>query len=754
MRKSPADRKMPDEAAVNPEAVPVPEPPRDSARPWPYVLAVLLLPAIVLWRQDNALFTGVGFLDPWFYLGFFRNLANFKGSAFPFTYYGSRLSWILPGALIHSLFSPLAANCILHLAVQSVAALSLFTTLRIAAGARRAFLATMVFSVNPWLWSATGWDYVDGAGIAYYLLTMALLTSAAARPVKRWTLLAAGMALAALVYSNLFWVALAPLLPLYYIALAWTWRRTPAIRSFRSLCVWLGAGCAIVTGALGGINRLLDGHFWFYAPSVLTALNLAGKTNPWFQSIWIGHALAPWLWFSVIAGGTGLALVPYRLRRPLTGTNAAGVLFAAQWSLAMALMGYMQERGSVALGSPFYASYLLPFTFLVIGASFWPAAEKISQARYVLICCVAAVVFGAVWYDYAGIVMPIWPAAIRQTVLVAGCALASGLVLRRRTAGILLAIAGLAIVTSQARIALPEDPHAHRRQYEALMHARERIETIRHGRYVRFWYDAHDAAVRDYDALSSTYLWSSSLWGDRFPEPPRNVDVPPGTLFVVLFSRQGHDSELARRRLSQCWEPYGMRAAPVEDDIIERGSYRYTMALLTAEVDPARWRPLDAVFDPNGKGHLEPVEGSAAPVAFPLGLWTGMKEQYLRRVAGGVKVHTPRGPNTLAAMGPALIAPAAGKYRFALRYKRENGDPGFGASPGDGSPWLPSSTTGHPVENDREVDFWVDLTSGQEIRLGIMHNGTNEAPASFLMKAVTAVEVLDSKAGIGERRPQ
>jgi hypothetical protein len=64
------------------------------------------------------------------------------------------------------------------------------------------------------------------------------------------------------------------------------------------------------------------------------------------------------------------------------------------------------------------------------------------------------------------------------------------------------------------------------------------------------------------------------------------------------------------------------------------------------------------------------------------------------------------------------------------------------------------STTGHPVENDREMDFWVDLTSGQEIHLGILHNGTNEPPASFLMKAVTAVEVLDSKAGIRERPPQ
>ncbi len=750
---SPGNRKAPDKAALKPEAVPVPELPRANlARPWPYVLAVLLLPVLVLWRQDNALFTGVGFLDPWFYLGFFRNLANFKGSAFPFTYYGTRLSWILPGALIHSLFSPLAANCILHLAVQSVATVSLFTTLRIAAGARRAFLATMVFSVNPWLWNATGWDYVDGVGIAYCLLTMALLTSAAVRPVKRWTLLAAGMSLAALVYSNLFWVLLAPLLPLYYIALAWVWRRTPAIRSWLSLCLWFGAGCAIVTGAFGGINRLLDGHFWFYAPSVFTALNLVSQANPWFQSIWIDHTLAPWLWFSVIAGSAGLTLLLYRLRRPLTGSNAAGVLFVAQWSLAIGLMGYMQNRGGPVLGISYYASYLLPFTFLVIGTSFWPAAEKISQARYVLICCAAAVVFGAVWYDYAGIILPIWPAATRQTVLVGGCLLASGLALRQRTAGILLAITGLAIFTSQAWFHMPKDPHAYRRQYEALMHARERIEANRRGRYVRFWFDAHDPAVRDYDALSATYLWSNSIWGDRFPEPPRDVDIPPGTLFVVLSS-QGHDSELARKTLSQCWEPYAMRAALVENDMVERSSYRYTMALLTAEVDPARWRPLDAVFDPNGKGHLQPVEGSAEPVAFPLDFWTGVNEQYLQRVAGGVRVRTPRALNTLAAMYPALVASASGRYRFALRYKLENGAPGFGASIGDGSPWLTLSTGGHQAENDREVDFWVDLKSGQEIHLGIM-NGEEGPPASFLMKAVTAVEVLDSKAGIGERPPQ
>jgi hypothetical protein len=733
----------------------IPEPPRaNSVRLWPYVLAVLLLPAIVLWRQDNTLFTGVGYLDPWFYLGFFRNLANFKGSAFPFTYYGSRLSWILPGALLHSLFSPVAANCILHLAVQSVATVSLFTTLRIAAGARRAFLATMVFSVNPWLWFATGWDYVDGVGIAYCLLTMALLTSAAVRPVKRWTLLAAGMALAALVYSNLFWVALAPLMPLYYIALAWMWRRTPAIRSFLSLCLWFGAGCAIVTVVFGGINHLLDGHFWFYAPSVLAALNLVSHTSPWFQSIWINHVLAPWLWFSVIAGCAGLVLLPYRLRRPLTGTNAAGVLFAAQWSLAIAWMGYMQGRGGVSLGFPFYASYLLPFTFLVIGTSFWPAAEKISQARYLPICCMAAVAFGAVWYDYSALILPTWLDAIRE-VLVGGCVLALGLALRRRTVGIPLALAGLVIFTSLARFGMPQDPHAYRRQYEALMRARERIEAIRNGRYVRFWFDAHDPVIkdRDYDALSSTYLWLGSLWGDKFPEPPRNVDVPPGTLFVVLSS-QGHDSELAREKLSQCWEPFGMRARLVENDIIERSSYRYVMALLTAEADPARWRPLRAVFDPNGKGHLQPVEESMASVAFPLDVWTGVNERYLQRVAGGVRVYPPRATDTLVAIYPALVAPAAGKYRFALKYKLENGEPSFGASIGDGSAFPALSSRGHPVENDRETDFWVDLKSGQEIHLGIVNNSEDRPAASFLMKAVTAVGVLESKAGTRETAPQ
>jgi hypothetical protein len=104
--------------------------------------------------------------------------------------------------------------------------LSLFSVLRVTAGVRGAFLTAMVFSFHPWLWAATGWDYVDGPDIAYCLLALALLTRSARQPVRRGSLLLAGMALAGMVYSNLSWIMIAPLLPLYYIVLVRAWHRT------------------------------------------------------------------------------------------------------------------------------------------------------------------------------------------------------------------------------------------------------------------------------------------------------------------------------------------------------------------------------------------------------------------------------------------------------------------------------------------------------------------------------------------------
>src|ERR1019366_5260961 len=181
-------------------------PTRSGRRTIYYAVAILLLPLVTLWRHDDPLFSPLWYSDTWFYLGYFRDLVNFKRDLFPGFYYGSRLSWILPGYLAHKLLSPLLANALLHLGVHILATASLFRILRLTAGVRAAFLTAILFSVYPWFWAATGWDHVNGAAIAFLLAGMACLTAHAERPSRRWVLTLAGASLASAVFAHFFMV--------------------------------------------------------------------------------------------------------------------------------------------------------------------------------------------------------------------------------------------------------------------------------------------------------------------------------------------------------------------------------------------------------------------------------------------------------------------------------------------------------------------------------------------------------------------
>jgi hypothetical protein len=714
-----------------------------------YLAAVLLLPVIVLWRQDNTLFTGYGYLDPWFYLGFFRNLVEFKRNLFPATYYGSRLSWILPGAAVHWLFPPVVANDLLHLGVHTAATLSLFLTLKWVAGARRALLGAMLFSVNPWLWTATGWDYVDGAAIAYCLLTVALLTWAALRPGRRWALAGAGMALAGLVYVNLYWVTMAWLLPLGYIAMAWAWHRTPPLRSFLALCLWFGAGCAVVTVALGAVNKFLDGHFFFYAPSVLEALAIRGDRLNQFAGPWKNGAPVPWLLFAAVAAVAAMAILASRCRSWARPGNVAAVVFSAQFLCALAWMAFTQMVGNPVLGLYYYASDLLPFTYLAIGAWFWPSVESLSRRAWALVCVAAAALFGLVWLD--GVIR--WLAVIPHAALVGIAAMTLSLALRRRAAGVILALAGSALLVAigvGSRFSALE-PHALRRQYEATMDARWLIESVRHGADVRFWRDRHDRATPDAIALGSTYLWPGSLLEETpaapgaDPDPPCGVELPPSTLIAVL-SADGPQASRAASALAGCLEGTQVRLAPAGTGVFDRGSYRSTLDLLRVEAVPGAWVPVAPVFDSASHGVLQDAAASPAP-EFPLRYWTlqpgGDSRAWLRPVPGGFRVQTHAIPGSLAALYPVLRAPVAGRYRFAMRYWRIAGAIRFGACQSDHpGQWLAYATRPFWAAPDPNLIFWVDLAAGQEFQLAIdNHNGSVRLPASFLMKGVNAVRV-------------
>lgn len=583
-----ARRKVVQRAATTPARKASPGPtarlePRDfSKRLWIYVAGVLALPALVLWHNRDALYSPPWYADAWFYLGYFRNLGEFKRHLFPGFYYGSRLSWILPGFLVQSWFPTVAANWILHLAVQSTATLSLFFILRRLGGMRSAFLATLSFSVYPWLWTATGWDYVDGAGIAYCLLALACFTRAAAHPIRRWSLLAAGFALAGMVYTHLFLATLAVLPLLYFAGLVWAWHGRDAIRPAVISCGWTAAGFGIVTAGLCGVNYLLDGTVWFYAPSFAQARVMA-QNFQYIRPVWDHGELVPWLWPGAMGCLTAAALLAVRAKRAETARDKAGLVLGGQLLAAAGYMLLMQARGETVLGHHPYASYLLPFVFLVTGISFWPAAEAMSSRMYVLIGCAAGAIFALLWYQ-PGNELLVAPTLRRSAVVASAGFLAGAWLLRERSAGSWLALCGFAGFTA---VAIHQtvyfggvNLHGNRRQYERIMQTRERIEAVRRGRTPRFWFDRQEPNFFEYFALNATYLAEFSRLGNNFP---RDCDVPvsPDSLVVVTSERAGV-AELARSALTACWQSLGIH--PVVESVQPVSSDRpFTMAMLHVE---------------------------------------------------------------------------------------------------------------------------------------------------------------------------
>jgi hypothetical protein len=407
-----------------------------------YVAALLLLPLLVVWRQNNATFSHEGSIDPWIYFGFFQNLVEFKRGLFPGTYFGERLSWLLPGAAIHRLLPALAANYVLHLGVHTVAAAAFFSIVRRTIDARVATLSTLFFTLHSWLWAATGWDYVDGAAIAYGLLSLALLTRAARLERPGLTLLGAGAAAAGMLYSNLFVATLLPALPATYIVLARLWRRRTLWRSIGDMALWCVAGAALVTGALGAVNYWIEGEFWFFAQSLGAASRLM-KANRWHHGItiatgpWAGH-IYPHLWLPAMAGVAALAGLAAWLRPRPQPKRIPALLFCGQYVYVAAIMAYFQFfANNAVLGLHFYASYLLPFAFLTLAATLWAQAGDMGERWFGGACAACLLVLERMWADPAGHLLPLWPMGMAVTLALAGVGLAGRIVFRNRVAGVL-----------------------------------------------------------------------------------------------------------------------------------------------------------------------------------------------------------------------------------------------------------------------------------------------------------------------------
>jgi hypothetical protein len=652
-------------------------------RTW-YVPALLLAPLLVLWLRDNSLFNPPGAGMAWEYFGYFRNLAEFKRSA-PGSVAGSQYSWLLPGAAVHSVLPPLVAGALLHLGVQALASLSLFFTLRRISGARCAFLAAMASALNPWTWSAAGWDYPDGAAIAFFLLALAILTRTAMTGRTRLGLLAAGICFAAAVYADTGWLPLAPLPPLYYLHITRTKWTTPPRRLIPALAVWFGGGFALLTAALSVLHHWLEGQWLFFAAPVASVLQATRGAAPRSQGLWWNDGLSPWLLLPVAAL---LAATAARKREP----NPAR-LFSWQLLYALLWLAVCQWRGGGVLGVHYRASVLLPLTFLLLGTTLWHDLDRIPSRAYLLYSWALATALACAWLPDAAALVSVldFPGWLAIAAVVAA------VLLRRTPERAACALAGLFLATALGA-GNGEPPHSRRLQFGALAQARDRLEAARGGRPVRFWRDPAVPVAPEFAALLSTYPAEYRL------ERPCEPDLPLATFIATSGAPPSVDG----------WREHGLRLIPA------------AVGLLRVEAIPGAWQPV---------------------LEFPPVKWTVPPGAPTRIVASpdGVHLRTRARPGSLVARSPAFTAPVAGRYRFTLRHGPGAGAFRFGLqAPGAARDWLASSDRDIWTGSDYETTCWLDLPAGRAVEpaLAILSD-TRLRPASALLTGLSVVRIAD-----------
>jgi hypothetical protein len=353
------------------------------------LVLLLILPWLLLLNNDIWLFDFNVLIDAWLYLGFFLRFEQLL-SVYGDTYYAGRLGWILPGHFIFEVFPPLVAQYILHIGFYYLAILSIYFLLKRIVDDRSALLASVMMGCHAWFLFAIGSNYVNGAGIAYFSAALLMLTLAATQKTHWKVFLSlAGAVYGLAIYSNLSWILLTPSLAFYYLLINRKHQKYSLVRSSALLLI----GFFAITLLLGVINSSINGRFFFFLPSV----NFVKYTNSYQQSpyklswsVWLPNALWLLLWITTFISAVALSLFSYIKKSP----PLKSVFTSLQICLLLASLPFvgLQIGKEPMLQLYYYASYLMPLTFIAIGGQFYQLKPTLSHLKSYQFSCILSVI--------------------------------------------------------------------------------------------------------------------------------------------------------------------------------------------------------------------------------------------------------------------------------------------------------------------------------------------------------------------------
>jgi hypothetical protein len=525
-------------------------------------------------------YTTSGLIDPWVYFGYFLNLHQLY-RWFPGTYYGARVPWVLPGYADYQVLPPVAAAYALHLGFYYGAILAYYLILKMTVGRRAALLGSVMMTGYPLFLFALGWNYPDGAGLTYFLVTLLMLTLAAKSSGRWWWLVLGGASFGAALVTQLFLITFTPLVAIFYL---FACRRAGA-----GGIVWLGTGIVAMIVLLGVASVLLGGNFNNFGPSISVARSLVEKGNPWNDSSYAWAARASWLILPALTMLSSVTLLVFRRYSTFSDHAKANALFFQVLYVSAALtMVAWELMGQFVLQLWYYASYLIPPMFLAIGAQLSAATDRLSMRQFLLLLAVMALI--VVGPFVVPMESSVWKSLARSALLSAmalnlcalGLLFARSSWLRCAGAGLLCAVVAVVAVPNGIRPGAAygdaRSPSFQRDAYLAIVKSIKAIQAIGVRENLLFWYNIDGPYGYLPRSVADTYLWGFSLASESFPKLDGRFHQPtPGSTIVILSTKQGVVSA-ADRTLAKI----GLRAKVLAERVISEGPIVFRMTFIKA----------------------------------------------------------------------------------------------------------------------------------------------------------------------------
>lgn len=559
-----------------------------------HILLLLALPWALLFLGSDWIYSGL-WHDPWIYLG---HMLNFSGhmNAFAENYAASRLSVVLPGAVVYRLLPPLAANGLLHLGVYYLSGFSLYAAARELAGSRAAILAAVVFGTSFFVLSALGSDYVDAYIITYFLVATALLVVPTSRSTVAWMqVFAAGVAAFCMFNANIGSVILLPflflLLPLKTRGASSFWRGVMV-----AAALFL-AGMLLAFLILSVIGYCTNGRPWLLQSQWSHLSSPLSTGNPFYKPIhgWISHAY--WLLVPALM----VLLFPLAALPRLQWASALAYLYLSSLLVSALILNRVWQSPMVQYW--FYASWmLLPLAFIVLSLALRPSLERLREQTWsvLLAVSVAAGIIAAVWRPLPDLPVDAPTVFMVAAGMIIGCFVAPvPPVLRGLFVVLALCLSNMASAANfRMRHSYPErnasladrwqQPGVDKADaFSAIVQTALLAKRVAPDSNAWFWFDMETPLGGVLNAAACTHWWGIRIINTQFPRiaSPKDLasnPIKPGSRILALTE---NPATLEPMMFSQL-QAAGIRVERLEQFRVRAGKVAFDVLVLSVlEVD-------------------------------------------------------------------------------------------------------------------------------------------------------------------------